>query len=613
MLKLTIGIPTHHDFSGAMFTIQAIRMYQELSDYEIVVIDNSVDDQYAKALERQTRSMKEVRYIRFRDQHGPAIAKNQVFEHARGEYVICLDSHVILSPGSLNQLIQWFNENQTDDLVTGPLLMNDGGMSTHFKEQWRGEMWGVWGYDAQVEKGEPFEVWANGCGLFACRRESWLGFNPNFRGFGAEEGYLHEKFRKAGAKVLCMPWLGWWHRFDNPEPRRHSVNRYDKVRNYVLGFQELELDLDEVYNHFVSVDVPEEALVQHLVDEHSESGESLGKVPAEQLQLIHRKHKMSVDQWEYLLADPIANEQPMTNDVETYLQRFAPDTGSDLNQHFPTLTQFADQVESIVEVTRRQQSAVPLLAGKPKTMTSFIYEQAPLPWRSVPHTKFRANSAKSFEDIDVLPEAEMLFIKFPHETEGDTVLESLKKWSESTERFIAFHDAAIGYHESINGAVQEFVENSDWFVVHYDHRQWGMVVLGKQEQDRPERQVFAWEPGYGPGTEMKKLLKEMGIEATAKCACNARALQMDLWGADGCEENFDLIVEWLQDGSEQWIAEVIKEDDQEKKVTWADKIKKKISIAKNALLSGVAFKINPLKPYESLVRESIKRCQELAN
>jgi hypothetical protein len=46
---------------------------------------------------------------------------------------------------------------------------------------------------------------AQGMGVFACRKNNWLGFNPKFRGFGGEEGYIHEKYRKNGKQVICLP------------------------------------------------------------------------------------------------------------------------------------------------------------------------------------------------------------------------------------------------------------------------------------------------------------------------------------------------------------------------------------------------------------------------
>lgn len=54
-------------------------------------------------------------------------------------------------------------------------------------------------------------------------------------------------------------------------------------------------------------------------------------------------------------------------------------------------------------------------------------------------------------------------------------------------------------------------------------------------------------PTHGPGTELKALLKTIGITATPNCSCNARARKMDERGCDWCEENVDEIVGWLRE------------------------------------------------------------------
>lgn len=51
----------------------------------------------------------------------------------------------------------------------------------------------------------------------------------------------------------------------------------------------------------------------------------------------------------------------------------------------------------------------------------------------------------------------------------------------------------------------------------------------------------------GPGTELKKLLKVFGINATPNCACNAKAVTMDYHGAEWCAENIETIAEWLKE------------------------------------------------------------------
>lgn len=51
----------------------------------------------------------------------------------------------------------------------------------------------------------------------------------------------------------------------------------------------------------------------------------------------------------------------------------------------------------------------------------------------------------------------------------------------------------------------------------------------------------------GPGTELKRLLSAVGINATPDCSCNARAAEMDRQGCDWCEANIETIVGWLRE------------------------------------------------------------------
>lgn len=53
----------------------------------------------------------------------------------------------------------------------------------------------------------------------------------------------------------------------------------------------------------------------------------------------------------------------------------------------------------------------------------------------------------------------------------------------------------------------------------------------------------------GPGSELKKLLKLIGITATPNCKCNQRAKYMDKMGPAWCRENLDTILDWLQEES----------------------------------------------------------------
>jgi hypothetical protein len=116
-------------------------------------------------------------------------------------------------------------------------------------------MYGTWSEDPRGGdlSEETFEIPMHGLGLFACRRTAWAGFNPEFRGFGGEEGYIHEKMRRCGGRILCLPFLRWVHRFERPLGLPY-VNRWeDRIRNYFLGFMELGLDTEEMEIHFAEL------------------------------------------------------------------------------------------------------------------------------------------------------------------------------------------------------------------------------------------------------------------------------------------------------------------------------------------------------------------------
>ena len=80
-----------------------------------------------------------------------------------------------------------------------------------------------------------------------------------FRGFGGEEGYIHEKYRQAGHRTLCLPFLRWVHRFGRPNGVKYPLTIENKIRNYFLGHLELNLDINPIINHFKEY-VPEEKL-----------------------------------------------------------------------------------------------------------------------------------------------------------------------------------------------------------------------------------------------------------------------------------------------------------------------------------------------------------------
>jgi hypothetical protein len=56
--------------------------------------------------------------------------------------------------------------------------------------------------------------------------------------------------------------------------------------------------------------------------------------------------------------------------------------------------------------------------------------------------------------------------------------------------------------------------------------------------------------GEGPGTELTKILSWFAKD-TPGCKCKDRAHTMNIWGVQGCKNNMDTILDWLQESAKE--------------------------------------------------------------
>jgi len=255
---LTIGMATFDDYDGVYFSVEALRFYhpEVTAETEILVIDNHPEGPCAAALKQLESQIEGYRYVPYTSHRGTAV-RDLLFREANAPYVLAMDSHVLFAPGALARLVEFFKERpDSNDLWQGPLVAdNRKGLSSHFAPVWSNGMYGQWAYDERAADADaaPFEIGMQGLGAFACRRAAWPGFNPRFSGFGGEEGYIHEKVRRGGGRVFCLPFLRWMHRFNRPLGAPYRPVWRERVRNYMLGHAELELDATPVKEHFASL------------------------------------------------------------------------------------------------------------------------------------------------------------------------------------------------------------------------------------------------------------------------------------------------------------------------------------------------------------------------
>ena len=633
-MKLTIGMAHHMDFSGAYFTIQhIIHTTSRLKDIEFVVVDNSPNTQHGKDLKSFVEGpcrvgTAEAIYVPVTQVYGTSQTRNLVFSMATSQAVMCVDCHITLEPHAADRLLDFYESfNTTNDLYQGPML-NDYGQiyATHFEDVWRDQMWGIWGTDkrafatadvealpiidriAMTKYLPPFEIPAMGLGLFSCRKEAWLGFNPNFRGFGGEEWYIHHKYRQAGHKCWCLPWLRWGHRFGRPEGVGYTLSMDHKVRNYILGHQELGMSLDRVYEHFVVsglfpkekwdwlladpvLHVPEQAAPPTMLRRQ-------GQAQAEANALAPAPARV-VD-----MSRPQPPQDSNLDEVFTWCQTLP----RDLEKHLPLMREWAAKCGRVTEFTERRESTVGFLAGRPTSLISYNTENDYLlTAEGVLHQlAAKEDSIKLFQTIignsllvPEIAETDLLFVDTEHT--GTRLRAELERHGARVTRAIMVHDThnfghfGDGGQPGLFSAFEWWMEqHPKWFIAHHTQEQYGMTVLSCHPDDKPAKPIRIWAPGFGPGSELKKILASVGINPTPGCDCNAKMMQMDIWGPDECSVQCEQILGWLRAGEEKW--------------GWKSQIAAAVKLAiKDPLL---AITLNPVDPYPGLVKAAIKRAKK---
>jgi hypothetical protein len=257
--SLTISMATFDDFDGVFFSVQSIRMHQDLpEETEFLILDNNPDSAHGKQLKHFAKDVPGMRVVDVTDRKS-SFVKYDAFKLAKGDIILGLDCHVLLQTGFIKAMMEYWSWNaKSKNMLTGPLIYDSlKATSEQINPVWRGHDFGIWGDNKEgMKSGEPFEIPAQGMGCFSFVRANAPEINQGFRGFGGEEWYMAEKVRRNGGVVVCHPKMGWNHRFNWPI-RTFPLTIEDKLHNYYTGWLEIYGNINhpmmvEMTKHWVS-------------------------------------------------------------------------------------------------------------------------------------------------------------------------------------------------------------------------------------------------------------------------------------------------------------------------------------------------------------------------
>lgn len=515
--KLTIAIPNREDWYGVWSTWHALA-HQVIdagleAHVEMIVVDQSPEHEDGRMIKQTVETLAanwqvdehhrtvnrggpiDARYLPMTEIMGTAAAKQYCFHSARGEWVLVLDSHILLEPGAIRRVYDWIRKpanRNSSDLFHGVLQYDNHKMFHTHLEIWNEDgsprigddgVFGQWVTDprGQSSKGKPFEVAASGGWCVLARRQAFLqvGYHHLMRGFGGEEGFIAERFRRAGRKVWCHPALQGVHRFGRRSKDLYHVTVGEKARNHVIGWLDLGFDLEQL-RAIWAPKIPSEVdgLFARTVAEF-QADASGRRAPAPQP------------------AQQPVHPQPAP-DIESLYRRNCEQV-SDINQHLPKLRELAEKCQHVTEFgTRGGVSTSAFLAAQPDELHSYDIAAGGCCGKDLMGLRGRTvlkyhNGPEKGDTIKIpaIPETDLLFIDTFHTAEQ--LRQELAIHSASVRKFIVLHDT-VTYGPNGEGhtaenpvpglsvALDEFLELASdyWVMTEQFENNNGLTVLSRK-------------------------------------------------------------------------------------------------------------------------------------
>lgn len=98
-------------------------------------------------------------------------------------------------------------------------------------------------------------------------------------------------------------------------------------------------------------------------------------------------------------------------------------------------------------------------------------------------------------------------------------------------------------------------------------------------------------PKEGPGTELKKIIEQLGVSEFRDCGCLAMVRKMNKWGIDGCREHRQEIIDKLKANAKEYG-------------WWCT-----VTAGCRAVKTGMALELDPRDRFGSLVDLAIRRSE----
>jgi GT2 family glycosyltransferase len=202
--KVAIVITTFNNQEIIKECLDSIRK-QSFGNYDIFIVDDNSSD---KTCDTAKRAFPGVNIIRKDRQSGPSVSRNLGISKTDSEYLVFMDSDVVLEKGWLKILVDLMDQNPDIGIAGGKLLFADGRINSAGGSMMKNGM----AFDRGT--GEPKDRFSRQedviyvCSAAMVARRSMLdiigGFDETFF-YGNEDSDLGWRANLSGYRVMYMP------------------------------------------------------------------------------------------------------------------------------------------------------------------------------------------------------------------------------------------------------------------------------------------------------------------------------------------------------------------------------------------------------------------------
>lgn len=125
-MDLSIIIVNYRTYDLTRQTIESVLETVGDIDYEIFVVDNHSDDGSLEKLIEDFRDYSLVKFIENDDNDGFAVANNMAFKKSTGDYILLLNSDVIVNRQTINESLNFIKSTPKVGIVGCKVVLPDG-------------------------------------------------------------------------------------------------------------------------------------------------------------------------------------------------------------------------------------------------------------------------------------------------------------------------------------------------------------------------------------------------------------------------------------------------------------------------------------------------------